>query len=87
MGNRKVSSDIRWETYDGELNIGLPPFIDVFHPLMVRLKAVGGETNNFHIALRKVRLAAGDLSELSGADRSKVIRVREENSLNNDQSR
>ena len=68
-------------TYDRELNIGLAPLVDVLHPLVVRVKVVGGEADDLDVALGEVGLAARDLSELGCAYGREVVRVREQDRL------
>ena len=69
------------DTHNRELNIGLSPLVDVLHPLVVRVKAVGGQADDLDAAVGKVGLTARDLSELSRANRGEVIRVRKEDRL------
>ena len=52
--------------------------LDVFNPLIMVLEGVGRETYDLDIALLEVLVAAGDFSELSGADGGEVAWVREE---------
>lgn len=48
---------------------------------MVLFKTIGGNANNLHIALLKIRSATSDLSKFGGADRSKISWMREKDSL------
>jgi hypothetical protein len=48
---------------------------------MVLFETIGGDANNLHIALFKIRSATSDLSKFGGADRSKISWVREKDSL------
>lgn len=43
------------ETYDGVLDVGGAILVDVLDPLVVVGEAVGGDTNELHVALREVR--------------------------------
>jgi hypothetical protein len=67
------------------LNIGrsnlATVFVDVLHPLLVLVKAVGRDTNNLDVALREVVSTTSNLTELSSADGSEVSRVGKEDSL------
>jgi hypothetical protein len=50
------------------------------------LESVGGDTNDLHVAFGKVRRAAGNLTELGGADGSEVSRVGEKDGLRRDRA-
>ena len=65
-------------THDRELYIGLAPLVDVLHPLVVRVKVVGGEADDLDVALGEVGLAARDLGELSRAYGREVCWVAEQ---------
>ena len=69
------------QTYNRELYIGLAPLVDIFDPLIVRVEAVGGQTDDLDTALGEVRLAARDLGELGRANGREVVRMREEDCL------
>lgn len=43
------------ETYDGVLDVRGTILVDVLDPLVVVGETVGGDTNELHVALRKVR--------------------------------
>lgn len=81
MGAKKKSI---W-TYNRKLNISrsnlATVFVDVLHPLLVLIKAVGRDTKNLDITLREVLSTTCNLTELSGADGSEVSGVGEEDSL------
>ena len=72
-------------TYNGELDIGGGSLrsirLDVLHPLMMGLETIGRNSENFDSSFRKVISTACHLSELSCANGSEVIRVREEDGL------
>lgn len=53
--------------------------VDILDPLGVRLESVGRQTDKLDVALSKLRLELGKGAELSGADGSEVVRVREKN--------
>ena len=46
---------------------------DVLDPSLVLVEAIGRETDELHTTSRKVVGAAGDLAELGGANRGKII--------------
>jgi hypothetical protein len=48
---------------------------------MVLFETIGGDANNLHIALLKIRSATSDLSKFGGADRSKISWMREKDGL------
>lgn len=54
-------------------------FVDVLYPFVMVGQVVGGDTNDFDVALRKVWAATSDFAELGGANRGEVARMREEN--------
>lgn len=67
-------------TNDGEVDRGLADFVDVLDPGIVRSNVVGGKSDDLDTTLLEFGLLAGNLTELGGADRSEVVRVREEDS-------
>jgi hypothetical protein len=58
---------------DRELEVGAGNLINVLDPLMVRLNAVGTETNQLDTTSSKLRFELGESTELSGANGSEVI--------------
>ena len=73
-------------TDDRELDVGRSKelgtiFIDVINPFVMVIQCISRDTNDLYATLLKVRDASGDLSELSGADRSEVRGVREQDAL------
>ena len=72
-------------SYDGKLNVGWGGLgsirLNVFHPLMMGLETIGRNSENLDVAFREVISTSCHLSELSCADRRKVIRMREEDGL------
>ena len=47
--------------------------LDVLHPSMVLVDLIGRETDDFYATSSKVWGTAGDFTELSGANRGKII--------------
>lgn len=66
-------------TYDGVLHIGRTELctiiIDVLHPFLVRLEAIGREADDLHAALSKILRPPSNLPELSRADGCEVVGV------------
>jgi hypothetical protein len=53
-------------------------FINVLYPFLVVIEAIGGYTNNFDVAFRKIRGTTSDLSEFSGANGRKISGMRKQ---------
>jgi len=72
-------------TYDGELYICGSNFgtvgVDVFHPLLVLIKTISRDANDFDVAFGEIRGTACDFTKLSCANRGEISWVREENGL------
>jgi len=66
-------------TNDGELEAGAADLVDVLDPTTVAVNGVGGETDELDTTLGEFGLELGEGAELSGADGSVVLRVREQN--------
>lgn len=64
---------------DGELDVAAGNLTNILDPSLVGLNSVGRETNQLDTTLGELRLKLGKGAELSGADGSVVLRVREEN--------
>ena len=68
--------------YNRELNVrrtnGGSDFVDVFYPLLMRLEAIGRETDQLYTPLLEVGGSTCNLTELSCANGCEIGRVREE---------
>lgn len=68
-------------SYNGELNVCggdlSAVLVDVFYPLLVLIKSIGGNTNNLDVALLKIGSTSGDFTKLSGTNRGEISGVRE----------
>jgi len=62
---------------DGEAQLAAGNLIDVLDPAFVGLDRVGGQTDELDAPLCKLGLELGERTQLGGADRGKIIRVRE----------
>lgn len=69
------------QSYNRELDVSLPPLIDIDNPSFMRPEIVCRQANDLDAPLLKIGTAARDLCELSGTDRGKVVRVGEKNGL------
>lgn len=67
------------------MNIGRRDFgtklFNILDPFMVILQTVGGDPDDFDVALLEVISTASDFTQFSGADRCEIARMREKNSL------
>lgn len=80
-------SGTRW-TYDWEFdlcgcNLG-SICIDVLHPSLMLVKAIGRDSDDFDVALFEIFGSTGDLAELGGTNGGEVSGMGEENGLPHD---
>jgi len=68
-------------SYNWELEVSLPPLVDIDDPSFVRPEIIRRQTNDLDAPGLKIGGTARDLCELSGTDRGKVVRVREKDGL------
>lgn len=72
-------------TYDGELDISgsslRAKIVDILHPFVVLLEAIGRDTDHLDVASCEIRGTASNFSELGGADWGKVSWMGEQNCL------
>lgn len=66
--------------HDGELELGASNLVDVLDPGVVRVDAVGTETDHLDTTGRELGLELSESTELGGTDGSEVIWVGEEDS-------
>ena len=55
--------------------------VNVLYPLLMLIKAVGGDTDDLNIALLEILGPTSHLTEFSSANRREISRVREKYSL------
>ena len=72
-----------WEFHFRGCNLG-SIFIDILHPSLMLVKAIGRDSDDFDVALFEVFGTTSDLTELSGANGGEISRVGEENGLPHD---
>lgn len=63
---------------DGEVDLGAGDVLDIADPALVAAEGVGRETDELDAALGELRLEAGHLTELGGADGRVILGVGEE---------
>jgi hypothetical protein len=62
--------------YNRELHVGRPDLpakiVDVLDPFFVIVEVIGGNADDFHVALSEIFRTAGDLPQLGGADGGEI---------------
>jgi len=76
MGRRSYD----WEFDLRGCNLG-SILIDVLHPFLMLVKAIGRDSDDFDVALCEIFGATGDLTELRGADGGEISGMGEKNGL------